>query len=681
MVRNRTSDQLFISELTEIILANLRNEDFGAKQLAVSMGMSQSCLYQRLHSINNKGINQFIREIRLQNALEILRNEDLTASEVAFRVGFSSPAYFNSCFHDFFGYTPGNTKKVITESFEEGKLVRFSPESGQSEITRYSFTLKQPGKLIPGLFIFFMIFAFSLMFIPQILDHIKSGSQEDTQEIYVAVMPFYNITNDSSFNVWQVGIQDNLISYLSNYPEEFIIRQTSTITGLLQRKGIKDYSSISPSAITEFSRKMDANVLVSGSINHSGNIIRVNTQLIHSETGDIFRSMQVEGDSGNILQLVDSLSVQIRDFLLMLKLTNGESRDYQGIEISTHSPDAYKYVKEGEKAMARDDYNSAIEMLSLALTADSTFVYPALNISWICFLQGKYNEGKEWCLKAYAKKNQMSLQQRIYADIVHAYFFKTPYEAIKYLRQLREIDDQAPSSYYYTGDNYFELQQYSKAIPEYRRSLELYEDRDTKPFYCKNYTNLAVAYQKTGQAAKAKKLLRKAERDFPDDLTIVSMKAIQELTDKDTVSANKYINRGISLLEENMVSEAEITSYLASIYDEADLQGQALQFYSQALSLEPENPLRMYDLASFLIDNDGEINEGIRLINKAIELSPENYSFYDCKGWGLYMLGRNKEALELLERSWELKPVYNHKIYLHMEEARKAVSGRNYKLD
>ena len=111
MLRNRTSDKLFISKLTELVLANLRNEDFGVKHLAASMGMSQSCLYQRLHSINNKNINNFIREIRLQKAMEILRNEDLTASEVSFRVGFSSPAYFNACFHDFFGYTPGNAKK------------------------------------------------------------------------------------------------------------------------------------------------------------------------------------------------------------------------------------------------------------------------------------------------------------------------------------------------------------------------------------------------------------------------------------------------------------------------------------------------------------------------------------------------------------------------------------------
>ena len=89
----------------------------------------------------------------------------------------------------------------------------------------------------------------------------------------------------------------------------------------------------------------------------------------------------------------------------------------------------------------------------------------------------------------------------------------------------------------------------------------------------------------------------------------------------------------------------------------------------------------MYDLANFQIDNDGETYEGIQLINKAIELSPENYSFYDCKGWGLYKLGRKKEALEFLERSWELKPVYNHKIYLHLEEVIKAVSEEKSEID
>lgn len=55
-------------------------------------------------------------------------------------------------------------------------------------------------------------------------------------------------------------------------------------------------------------------------------------------------------------------------------------------------------------------------------------------------------------------------------------------------------------------------------------------------------------------------------------------------------------------------------------------------------------------------------------------MDPGNYSYLDTKGWGLYKQGRYKEALEILEKSWELKPVYDHEIFLHLEETRKAVA-------
>jgi AraC-like DNA-binding protein len=106
-----TSDQQFIARITEIILDNLKDENFGVRNLAVLSGMSRSTLNNKLHSILHKNINQFIRELRLQKALEKLQNESMTASEVAFKVGFSSPAYFSKCFHEFFGYPPGKVEK------------------------------------------------------------------------------------------------------------------------------------------------------------------------------------------------------------------------------------------------------------------------------------------------------------------------------------------------------------------------------------------------------------------------------------------------------------------------------------------------------------------------------------------------------------------------------------------
>jgi hypothetical protein len=75
-------NQIFISKLTEIILDNLGNENFGVKELAQESGMSRYVLTRKLFAITNKTPNQIIREVRLKKALEILSNES-TISEVA----------------------------------------------------------------------------------------------------------------------------------------------------------------------------------------------------------------------------------------------------------------------------------------------------------------------------------------------------------------------------------------------------------------------------------------------------------------------------------------------------------------------------------------------------------------------------------------------------------------------
>ena len=118
MIEHLPKDQIFIRKLTEITLANLGKENFGIKELAHELGMSHYSYKSRLYAITNKTFKQFIREARLQKAFQMLQNEELTASEVAYKVGFSSPAYFNTCFHEFFGYPPGKVSKGV---FDFGK--------------------------------------------------------------------------------------------------------------------------------------------------------------------------------------------------------------------------------------------------------------------------------------------------------------------------------------------------------------------------------------------------------------------------------------------------------------------------------------------------------------------------------------------------------------------------------
>jgi len=72
---------------------------------------------------------------------------------------------------------------------------------------------------------------------------------------------------------------------------------------------------------------------------------------------------------------------------------------------------------------------------------------------------------------------------------------------------------------------------------------------------------------------------------------------------------------------------------LAFAYEEAGLLDKAEKFYRQALALEPENPIRMNNLAWLLIDKDRNIGEGMKLIDTALELTPDEYTMVDTKGW------------------------------------------------
>ena len=72
------------------------------------------------------------------------------------------------------------------------------------------------------------------------------------------------------------------------------------------------------------------------------------------------------------------------------------------------------------------------------------------------------------------------------------------------------------------------------------------------------------------------------------------------------------------------------------------------------------------------------VNEGMELVDKALILTPDDYNYLHTKGWGFYKQGKYKEALEILQKSWDIrreKAVYNHEAFLHLEAAKKAVAG------
>ena len=559
--------------------------------------------------------------------------------------------------------------KKMEEILEE---IQKEKQEKPAKSTKYKI---QSGFVITAILVIAAVIAFQKIFRGNPFENLRpSGGR-----ISIAVMPFQNMTNDTAWNVWQDGIQDNLITYLSNFSDLLEVRQTESINYHIKNKGLAN-SPITPSDAGSVSQKLNASVFIYGSIKKAGSIVRINAQLFDSKTEEVLRSFQIEGTSREeILPITDSLSVMVRNFLVISVMSKEMNQGFRPY-ISTSSSEAYRYYLYGFDAFYnKKDYQAARDWFLQAISADSNLIVAMTMISYSYGDQEMYQEAKKWCTKAYSKIDLASFQEKLHIELNYASYFETPREQINYIKQLLDLVDQLPYSYYRLGLSYSNLFQYDEAIPVFEKSLAIFNKWDSKPGWIQNYTDLGYAYHITGQLKKEKKLYRKAEKDFPDNPLLIHRQAVMAFTEGDSAAANEYIGKYLSFRKVNSEPESNILSGLADIYTESNIQDKAEENYQRALLLDSENPIRMNDLAYFLINKDRNIDKGLELIDKALESNPEDFNYLHTKGWCLFKQGKYRQALEILQKSWDLRmknAVYDHSAFLHLEAAKKAVAGQ-----
>ncbi|MEM6631385.1 MAG: two-component regulator propeller domain-containing protein [Bacteroidota bacterium] len=111
-------EERFLQSLVRVIEDNLANKELGVSFLATEIGMSRANLYRRVQKVLNDTPVNFIKQIRMKRAQQLLDSGSYYVSEVAYMCGFSTQKYFSKCFQKEFGCSPSSYKNRRNRELE-----------------------------------------------------------------------------------------------------------------------------------------------------------------------------------------------------------------------------------------------------------------------------------------------------------------------------------------------------------------------------------------------------------------------------------------------------------------------------------------------------------------------------------------------------------------------------------
>jgi signal transduction histidine kinase/ligand-binding sensor domain-containing protein/CheY-like chemotaxis protein/AraC-like DNA-binding protein len=105
-------DELFLKKIISIVEDRMSDPDFNIEAVAESLNMGRSTFYKKFKSLTNVAPVEFMREMRLKRAKQLLDAGENNISEIAYTVGFNNGKYFSTCFKDQYQLSPSEYLKA-----------------------------------------------------------------------------------------------------------------------------------------------------------------------------------------------------------------------------------------------------------------------------------------------------------------------------------------------------------------------------------------------------------------------------------------------------------------------------------------------------------------------------------------------------------------------------------------
>jgi len=453
-----------------------------------------------------------------------------------------------------------------------------------------------------------------LLAIPQVRDFIfRHKSEEATSGIpplrqgkFVAVLPMRVLGDQSSLGY----VSDGLVEALSAKLFQLHDMHTASASDV-QKVVPSNTSAVPPPVLNELARHLGVNLVVSGTIQGSGDKLRIVANLDDVAGGRRVWTHEFSGVQQDLLTLEDQIYGELVE-ALALKPTSEESA--RALPHPTENIEAYDLYLKGRSAMRGQqdvkNIQAAIDYYEQALKKDPTFAIAYAGVADASLVM--YHEKKDsfWSQKALAAAQQA---ERLNDNLAEVHFslgnvYTASGKGAQAVAELKRALQLAPNSddgYRVLGKAYLALGQKELGFQSYQKAIEI------NPYYWVNYNAIGQAYYGLGENDKA-------------------LSAFRRISELEPTNPFGYLNTGAVYFKEGK-------------YD------QCIPFYQKALQIQPH--YMTYSNLGTAFFYLKRYSESVPMFEKAVAMNSNDSmvmgNLADSYRWS----GRKQEAIDTYDKA------------------------------
>jgi TolB-like protein/AraC-like DNA-binding protein/Tfp pilus assembly protein PilF len=571
----------FLNRITRIIEENISNEQFGVSELAREAGMSRSNLLRKVKSQTRVSVSVFIRQVRLRNAMEILKQESFNVSEVAFQVGFSSTSYFIKCFREHYGYPPGEVGKGVQSEkpVSSSGLTGFFQELKRRKVTRVitvyaaaAFVILELMSIVVeplglpewtlAMIIVLLVIGFVLAVVLSwiydvgpdggwVKTRAADGSDEKRQQpdrkgwkivsfisfVVIAALIVLNLFPRSG-KVRDAGDLEKSIAvlpfknesndstniYLINGLMESLLNDLQAIEDLrvISRTSVEKYRH-NPKSTPEIAQELNVSYLVEGSGQKIGDQILLNIQLIDAARDKHLWAERYKRETRDIFDLQMEVAKSVASAIEAI-ITPEEAKQIE--KIPTQNLEAYDYFLKGLEPFYRETREGLLEAIPLfekAIELDPEFARAHADLSIAYAFLDIYQAEKKYLDKIDYHADQAllsdpKLPQSLYAKAMYQYVLEEYDLALPYLEKALEYHPNSSQVINILADYYSRFVPNTEKYLEYAlMGLELDISAHDSSDVSNTYLTLSNAFMQSGFIEEAEHYIELSRQYNPEN--------------------------------------------------------------------------------------------------------------------------------------------------------------------